>query len=141
MVKAVARWVEKQIGRATIAGPEYEAGIKAPQRNPIEAALAANAKRIARLKDSIEKKTWETTMGKLTLKDWQDPALAKGVERFPRGVELAKPKIERFVTKWQPILSGIQDEVRAMPEETDAQREARMLKNLRALKKAKGTWR
>jgi len=141
MVKAAARWAKKQIERATIAGPEYEEGIKAPERNPIEAALAANDKRIANLKQSIEEKTWEKVMRTITIEDWRRGALEKGVPRFPDGIEKAKPKIEAFVSKWQPILAGIQESIRAMPEATDAQREARLLANLRALKKAKGTWR
>jgi len=140
LVKKLERWVRKQIERAAVAGPEYEEGVKDPERNPIEAALAANEKRIAKLRESIEKKTWEAKMAKLTIEDWRKPTLEKGVRRFPEGIRVAEPKIRDFVSKWRPILEGIQAAVRAMPDVTDADREARMLENLRRLKEAKGTW-
>uniref|UniRef100_A0A6H1ZX97 Uncharacterized protein n=1 Tax=viral metagenome TaxID=1070528 RepID=A0A6H1ZX97_9ZZZZ len=141
MVKAAERWAKKQIERARVAGPEYEEGVKAPERDPIKAAIAANEKRVANLQRSITDRTWEKTMGKLTMADWQEPTLAKGVARFPAGVEAAEKKITNFVTKFRPLLDGIQSRVRAMPQATDAQREARVLENLRSLKKAKGAWR
>jgi len=141
LVKAPERWVAKQIARVEVSEPEYRAGVSAPDRDPIKAALAANDKRIARLRESIEKKTWEEVMGKLTLADWQRPTLEKGAARFVPGVRFAEPKIRDFVTKWQPILSSIQEAIRAMPEVTDADREKRMIENLRRLKAAKGTWR
>jgi len=141
MVKKAERWNKKQIDRAAVAEDEYKAGIADPDRNPIDAALAAAEKRTARVKESLEKKTWEAAMKKLTIEDWRKPALAKGPARFIEGVKFAEPKIRDFVAKWRPILEEIQAAVRAMPEVTDADREKRMIENLRRLKKAKGTWK
>ena len=141
MVKAIDRIVPKQIERAQAAAPDYKAGVMAPARDPIAAARAANAKRIANLQKSLTNKTWENTMAKLTMADWQGPASTKGADRFGPGVAAAEAKIRAFWSKWHPILSGVQTAVRAMPETTDSQREARMLANLRGLKAKKGTWR
>jgi mevalonate kinase len=139
MVVPADRWVKKQVERARVATDEYKLGVANPDRDPIKAALDANAKRIAKLQDSIAKKTWETKMSKLTIEDWRTPASTKGADRFASGVESARPKIEKFVTSWQPKLAAIQAAVRALPEVTDADREKRMIENLRRLKAAKGT--
>jgi len=140
MVKPIERIVPKLIESARVADKDYRWGVEHPERNPIEAALAANDKRIARIKESLDKKTWEKKMEKLTIEDWRKPALEKGVGRFPEGIEVARPKIDKFWRGWHPILSGIQSAVRALPEITDADREKRMIENLRRLKAAKATW-
>jgi len=140
MVKAAERWVKKQIERARVATEDYKEGVQNPERDPIKAALDANEKRIKKLQESIAKKTWESKMSKLTLADWQEPTLKKGVDRFGPGVEAAEEKIRKFVSSWRPKLEAIQNAVRAMPDVTDADREKRMLENLRRLKAAKGTW-
>ncbi|MHA2064613.1 MAG: hypothetical protein ACXABY_09560 [Candidatus Thorarchaeota archaeon] len=134
-------WTDKLISRASVATEDYKAGIADPDRDPILAALEANKKRIANLQKSIADKTWEKTMGKLSQADWQKGAEDKGVDRYGPGVEKSRAKIADFVNKFRPQLEGIQRSVRSMPQETDSQREARMLANLRALKKAKGSWR
>jgi len=140
MVKAATAWVDKQLARVRVAGDDYKKGVEAPERNPIEAALAANDKRINKLKESIEKKTWENRMKKVTIEDWKKKASTIGADRFIPGVEANVDKISSFVNAFQPKLSSLQASVRAMPEATDVQRESRMLANLRGLKKLKGAW-
>ena len=88
----------------------------------------------------IKKKGGEKAMEKVTEDDWSKKVSTIGVDRFIPGVEANIDKINKFITGFQPKLQALQNSVRAMPEETDAQREARVLANLRGLKKLKGTW-
>jgi hypothetical protein len=134
-------WTNKLIDRAGAATGDYEEGIEDPDRDPIQAALEANSKRIQRIQESIKNKTWEKTMSKLSQEDWKKGVRDKGVQRYAAGVEGARAKIAEFVAKFRPQLEGIQRSVRALPQDTPQQREQRMLANLRALKKAKGSWR
>ena len=141
MVKDPKRWADKQLARVRVSLPEYKAGVEAPARNPIEEAIKKNAKRIANLQKSLREKTWEKTMAKLSLEDWKKPTLELGAERFIRGVEAKEGKIRAFIDRFQPLLSTHVSAVEAMPDVSDAEREARMLANLRGLKKLKGKWR
>lgn len=141
MVKDPTRWADKQLARVKVSGDDYRKGVESPAKNPITEALRKNEKRIANLQKSIREKTWEKTMAKLTLEDWKKPTLELGAERFIRGVEANEQKIRDFVNKFQPMLVSHVATIEAMPDTTDSDREARVLANLRGLKKLKGKWR
>lgn len=140
MVKSPERWLDKQLARVRVASEDYRAGVQAVTVNPAQKALAANAKRIAKLQESITKKTWETKMNKVSLDDWKNKALALGADRFIPGVEANVDKIEAFIRGFQPKLESLTSSVKAMPETTDAERDARVLAMVRGLRKLKGTW-
>jgi hypothetical protein len=139
-VKNIDRWVAKQIERASAATEDFREGVRNCDVDPPRLALAANDKRIQKLKESITKKTWENSMSKVTKQDWLEPTLAKA-DRFSDGVSKAEPKIRRFVQGFRPHLEQIQKAVQTMPDITEQQREQRMLENLRRLRQAKGKWR
>ena len=140
MVKSPERWLEKQLARVRVAGDDYRAGVEAVSVNPAEKALAANAKRIKKLQDSIAAKTWEKRMGKISLDDWKKKARTLGADRFIPGVEGNVDKIEAFIRGFQPKLEGVTSSVKSMPETTEAERDARVLAMIRGLRKLKGTW-
>lgn len=139
MVKEPKKWIEKQLARVRVSEGDYKAGIEAPERDPIKAALDANAKRVKKLQESITNKTWEKAMARVTMGDWQKKALDLGVRHFIEGVEANVDKITKFVEGFHPKLSAIQSSVKAMPEVTEAERDARVLAMIRGLRKLKGT--
>jgi len=61
--------------------------------------------------------------------------------RLVAGVTGREKEVHDSVTPWQPIVESHVRKIDEMPEVTDAEREARMLANLRGLKALKGTWR
>ena len=140
MVKSPERWLDKQLARVRVAGEDYRSGVEAVTVNPAEKALAANAKRVAKLRESIEKKTWERKMAKVSLDDWKRKASTLGAERFIPGVEANVDKIESFIRGFQPKLESLTASVKAMPETTEAERDARVIAMVRGLRKLKGTW-
>lgn len=139
-VKSPERWLDKQLARVRVAGDDFRAGVEAVTVNPAEKALAANAKRVAKLQESIAKKTWETRMAKVSLDDWKRKAAGIGADRFIPGVEANIDKIEAFIRAFQPKLESLTSSVKAMPDTTDAERDARVLAMVRGLRKLKGTW-
>lgn len=141
MVKPASDWLDKQLARVRVSGPDYKKGVLSPKRDPIAAALAANEKRKEGLRKAEEENRWENTMRTLSIEDWRGPASTLGADRFIPGVEAKKDKINKFITSWRPILEGVQNEVQGMAEVTDGDREQRMLANLRGMKGKKGTWR
>lgn len=140
MVKSPERWVEKQLARVRVSGDDYKAGVEAVTESPAAAALAANAKRIANIKKSIENKTWEKRMAKVSMEDWKTKTATLGADRFIPGVEANIDKIEAFVHGFQPKLASLQSSVKAMPQTSESERDARMLANARGMRKLKGNW-
>lgn len=141
MVRDAGSIAGKQVRRAVAATDDFSAGVSAPEKNPIAAAIAKNDKRIAKLQESIKNRTWETAMGKITQDDWQRKTAGLGARRYAEGVQENADKVNKFWTGWQPKLQAAQTAVNAMPDATDANREAKMVENVRKLKAAKGTWR
>lgn len=139
MIKSPDKWLAKQLSRVRVAGGDFKDGVDAVTVNPAEKALAANAKRIAKLQASIANKTWEKKMARVTLDDWKKKASTIGADRFISGVEANVDKIESFIRAFQPKLESLTSSVKAMPETTEAERDARVLAMIRGLRKLKGT--
>lgn len=140
MVKSPEKWIEKQLARVRVSGGDFKDGIMAVTENPAAKALAANAKRVAKLQESIVNKTWEKKMAKVSLEDWKSKASTLGADRFIAGVEANVDKIEKFVKGFQPKLVSLTNAVQAMPETTEAERDARVVAMVRGMRKLKGAW-
>lgn len=137
MVKPVDRWVRKQIDRVSVAGDDYKAGVESVTEAPTVKAAAKKDKYLENVRAKVD--YWEKRLRAVSLDEWKKATLEKA-DRFADGVAKAEDKIRAFVSAWQPILAEIQRAVRALPDRTDADREKRMIENVRRLKKAKGTW-
>jgi len=126
-VKDVTRWVKEQITGATAGASDWQANVKNPSRNPIEAALAANDKRVERLQKSIAEKKWEKNLGKVTQSDINTVVDKLGSGVFSSGIEARTDKITKRVGELQPLVQDVSNTIQAMSDKTDADREKRLL--------------
>lgn len=81
---------------------------------------AARSKELmkARIIEAIDNGTWEEQVGKVTLAEWKDAALNKGVNRIAAGVDGAQTKQQRMAAN---LLAAVDEEaakVKAMPKGT-----------------------
>jgi len=83
----------------------------------------------------------EEALRATNMDEWAAMAEILGADKLVDGVEKRRYKVERFVEKYQPALKAHLDVIDAMPDVTDADREKRMIENLRGLKKLKGIHR
>jgi len=127
-VKSADRWAKQQIENAKAAADDWEDGVKNPSRNPIEAALAANDKRIDRLNESIKNKKWEKNLAKVSPSEILEVVTKLGSGVYSSGVEARTSKIQRRVTELQPLVQSVSDTIQNMSDKTDADREQRLLK-------------
>ena len=126
-VKDVTRWVKQQIENAEAAGDDWLDGVKNPSRDPIAAALAANDKRIDRLQKSIKDKKWEKNLAKSSHAEIVEVAEKVGTGKYTGGVRARETKIKRIVNELHPLVQSVSDAIQAMPDKTDANREARLV--------------
>jgi len=131
---------KKQVENASRSTEAYKDGVSNPRRGAATAALAASAKRAEAVRVAEEGKYWEKSMAKVTDDYVKKRAVDIGAPRYAPGIKGAEEKTLKFWRGWKPILDGIEGEVAAMPDVTDADREARMIANVRALKAKKGDW-
>ena len=135
-------WKKRQIGNLKQVGRQnYAQGISMPKKPPIEAAIAAQDRYEEQMrKDEVLKRRKEA-LEKVTDDEWFAYAKELGTERLVDGVVKREKKVDRFVKAWQPMLLDHVSKIDAMSDVTDADREERMLANLRGLKDLKGKWR
>ena len=109
--------------------------------NPMKLAAEKDKKAIAKLRQVFESGTWRKIMESVDIGTYKTIVQQVSAQAYNAAVEAKAPKYDRFAKSWAPILADITAKVRAMPDETDAQREQRMLAMVRSLRKAKGAWR
>lgn len=132
-------WKEKQIGNLKAVGAKnYEMRVKSPRRDPIEAGKAAEEKYAEAMRKVIDEKRRLRGLEKTNSDEWLNYTLNIGKERLVDGVVKREAKVAEFVRAWQPLLVDHLSKIDAMPDVTDADREARMIENLRGLKALKG---
>lgn len=96
-VKALDRIARKWIERASVAGPEYEAGVSAPKVAWDVAAAAANAIYTAEVTRAAQAGAFEAGVRAAGNAKWQGRARTLGPGRFAEGVRVAEPEYrQRF---------------------------------------------
>jgi len=93
MVKTIGidRTVRKWIGRARVARPDYEEGIKAPKEPWLERAVAARDVFKAAVTAPAVPDLFVRGIKRAGKARWEDMALKKGADRFVPGIELSEP--------------------------------------------------
>ena len=61
------QWATKQVTRARAAGPDWLYGVLHPRKNPVEAAIAANAKRKQKLAQAEQEERWLHSMERVDI--------------------------------------------------------------------------
>lgn len=135
-------WSADQVKAAKDKATKWLERSRRPKKVPSVAALAANAKRIERLQQSLTDMTWEAAMGQVD-EDLRMRVIEKGgAAAFSSGVDRHSEKVEVKVKKLQPLVLALAMELDAMPVGTDSEREAKMIAAKRGMqaigKKMKG---
>ncbi len=131
--------VRKQVDNLQAVGQQnYIAGITNPRHDPIEAGIAAQAAYEAKMRDPNVLKRRVDGLRRTNMQEWGALAESVGAQRLVEGVVNRRFKIERFWGNWHGLLSQHLQRIDALPNATDADRERRMIENLRGLKNLKG---
>ena len=122
-----AEWAEKMVDRATAASSEWKKNVLRPKKNPVEAAIAADKKRKQRLEEAEREGRWKAAMQRVDVDAMYETIEKAGEEAFRRGLEARRSKVKSKVAKLQPLVAALAETIDKMPQDTDAQREERML--------------
>jgi hypothetical protein len=126
-VKSSDRWAKQQIENAVAAASDWLDGVKNPSRNPIEAALDKEKKWEDRLQTAIKDKKWSKNLKKVSQADIIEVAEKVGTGAYSTGVSARETKIKKRVGELQPLVQAVSDTIQAMPDDTDANREKRLI--------------
>jgi hypothetical protein len=141
-VKPPEKWIKKQLGNLSAVGEtNYKEGVLTPKRPIVSTSISKEDKFANQMRKVIETKARVEGLKGVSDDDVIAAAVNLGAKRLVPAVTEREPKVRKFVTNWQPILASIETEVDTKPDTTDAEREARMLTNLRGLKTKARAWK
>jgi hypothetical protein len=86
-VKSVADATAKWKSRASVAAPDYEAGIKNPKRDWASETQASKEAYVSGVQGAIGRGAFEKGVAKAGTEKWSSNALSKGKARFTEGVQ------------------------------------------------------
>lgn len=132
-------WKNRQISAIKTQGrTNYLKGIASPKADPIQRGIETEAKWADATRKAIEAKSRKKGLEKTDMTDWYKYASTIGADKLVDGVVKREAKIVKFVSAFHPMLTSHLAKIDALAEETDSDRENKMLENLRGLKALKG---
>ena len=109
------------------AGPAITAGVMGMTTNPAQLAAAAIPKMRANFLAAVDSGRVASGLGRVTLTQIQQAMIQKGIPNIMNAVATAKPKVAAFAQVLLPFIANLRSTVKAMPNITQADSEARQL--------------
>lgn len=123
------------------AAQAYTDGVKSVQQAPGQSAAQQQNAMVTRWNQAVQSGAWAQNTAAVSLSDWQAAAVNKGASRLVDGAQKGAAKFQRYAQQAAPVLAQIKQTVRAMPNGTDAERQARYQAAQTMLKQLKGIGR
>lgn len=120
----VAQKWANNLGAATTA---IKNGVQSVTTSPTQLAAAAVGKWQAAVATQKAANDYVNSLNKVSLAQWQQAMLNKGLNRIGPGAQAAIPKFTAFLQAFLPFEQNIAQQVRAMPSTTLQDRIARMV--------------
>lgn len=108
-------FTDKWSRRLKAATPDIQAGINRVNQAPGVKAAAQAQTMINNLTSRVQDGTWAKQVGRVTLQEWKDKALNKGVGRIAAGVDASKDKMTIQAGKLLAAVDGAVAEVNKTP--------------------------
>jgi hypothetical protein len=117
------KWARKLAG----ATEDIRAGIEAVTEAPSQKAIQKKEKMKQRIIQAIDSGKWERGLSKVTLEEWKDAFINKGLTRIGTGAEQGRRKMEDFMAQLIPYVENLKAQVNRMPDTTLEQRIQKMI--------------
>lgn len=115
------------ITNARNAASKWERKIQTPRASFKEAGLAAKGKHKQKTMEALQEDRYAKGMQRVNEDEAIQTALAVGGTGYAAGISAREAKIRRVFGELQPRFTALARSIRAMKQDTDADREARLL--------------
>lgn len=130
---------EKHARRLKASIEDMRAGVQRVTQSPTEAAAAKKEKFRAGINASIDNGAWERGLRRVSLDEWKDRMLTKGLGRVAAGIDAAAPKVREFAAELLPFQDRLKSTVDAMPDISLEDNISRMTSWIRGMAEFKRT--
>ena len=114
--KNAGQVTDKWANNLGASSPSVTAGVNAVQTAPGAQAAARQALMKAKVNAAIDSGKWAARVSSVSLGDWKQKMLTKGVQRIASGAQDAKPKMQAFMTEFLPVAAQVSAQVDGMPK-------------------------
>ena len=114
---------------------DMRAGVEKVTTAPGAQAAAKQDKMIANLTAKVADGTWARRLKGVTLEDWREKMINKGLPRVSGGIDAAAAKVEDFASQLLPAVDAAATKAKAMPDLTIEDSIARMTSFVRDMSK------
>jgi len=117
-VKPVDVSARKYLDKAIAGKPFYAYFVHHPKRSPTDAAIAMRETLEGKMKMTATWDKWEAKRKAVGDAGWLAGIELKGVDRFPKGIEVGAPRWQKFYEDFKPTLEKNLAEVYKLPRVT-----------------------
>lgn len=121
------RWVQRLSG----ATQKMTDSVRALTVSPTQQAAAAVQVWQQRVADPLTAQKFQRSLQRVSLADWQQAFINKGIGRIATGAQNAHDKFQAFLTAFLPFVDNVANQVRTMPKVTLEDRINRMIAQVR----------
>jgi molecular chaperone GrpE (heat shock protein) len=125
---------QKWLTNLSNATAEMTAGVARVTVAPGQAAASKKQKWINALMDTTIQDKWARNVQSVTLQQWQAAMNNYGINRVSQGAQAKAAKFQAAMASLLPFIDQLAATVNAMPDNTPADREARMLAMVRGMR-------
>jgi hypothetical protein len=129
-----ARATEKYMRNTAAATGDYVYGMQNPRRNPKQAALAAAGKWANRVQQAIQRDSFRKGVGSYDEAAALQAATSDGGGAYAAGIQKRGAKIAAAFQRVIPAIAAVSGQVQQMPQDNEAQRTQRMVRNLELMR-------
>jgi len=113
---------------------EMTAGVARVSVAPGQAAAAKKQKWVNALMDTQTQDKWARNVSSVSLQSWQAAMNNYGINRVSQGAQAKAAKYQSAMNSLLPFIDSLAATVKAMPDNTPADREQRMLAMVRGMR-------
>ena len=128
---------EKHNRRMKASLPDIQKGIERVTESPTAKAAAKKDKMLMGITEAVNSGKWERGLKRVTLEEWKEKTINKGLNRIAAGVDAAGPKVVAFAAKLNSFQDTLKGSVNKMPDTTQEDRINKAVAWMRGMSKFK----
>jgi len=109
---------EKHARRLKASVDDMRKGVERVTESPTAAAAKKQDKMRSRILESIDNGKWAAGLNRVSLDEWKDKMITKGVTRVASGIDGAAAKVEAFASELLPHIDSGQNKIKGMSDVT-----------------------
>jgi hypothetical protein len=117
--------------------PDIQKGIERVTESPTAKAAKKKDKMLAGITEAVNNGKWERGLQRVTLEEWKEKTISKGLGRIAAGVDAAGQKVEDFAAKLNTFQDSLKGTVDKMPDMTQEDRINKAVAWMRGMAKFK----